>query len=379
MKNLLILLSSTLLVCCGSDNENTPVLASIEIASVAGDLIDLNSSLDLSLEAFDQSGNTLDIDGNVEWSSSNENATVDQNGRVTGQVAGTSEITATVDDISDTYGVTIWDSSAPRTEVYVSDAGSNASPPFKILKFDTNGRNPEVFIDQNLAWPQDIVFLEDKSIVLISNLNSGTITRHDINSGRFIDNFASNISGPTRMKVGVDGLLYVLQWSGNGLVRRYQLDGAFVDHFTDTGVFQSIGMDWDDDGNLYISSFNNGADGFVRKFDTSGNDEGLLINSGLQGPTNIWFDDSGRLMINDWSAGSIRRYDLTTSTLSNVASGLIQPEGVASLPGGNYLIGDGGTSSVKLFNSNNTFVNDFIRSGDGGLLTPNAVVIRVIE
>ena len=43
-------------------------------------------------------------------------------------------------------------------EIYVSDAGNFSSPPWQILKFDENGENPEVFINTNLAWPQDIRF-----------------------------------------------------------------------------------------------------------------------------------------------------------------------------------------------------------------------------
>ena len=45
-------------------------------------------------------------------------------------------------------------------------------------------------------------------------------------------------------------------------------------------------------------------------------------------------------------------------------------------PNGNILIGNGGTSSVKLFDSNGNYLEDFIASGAGNLLTPNAVVIR---
>ena len=63
-------------------------------------------------------------------------------------------------------------------EIYVSDAANFSNPPWKILKFDENGENPEVFIDTVLAWPQDIVFLEDQQVVLISNLNSGRITKY---------------------------------------------------------------------------------------------------------------------------------------------------------------------------------------------------------
>ena len=47
----------------------------------------------------------------------------------------------------------------------------------------------------------------------------------------------------------------------------------------------------------------------VRKFDTNGVDQGLFINSGLSGPTNIWFDSNGDMLVADWSGGAVRRFD----------------------------------------------------------------------
>ncbi len=258
-------------------------------------------------------------------------------------------------------------------EIYVSDAGNFASPPWKILKFDENGENPEIFIDTVLAWPQDIVFLEDQQIVLISNLNSGRITKYNSSSGEYIGNFATGIAGPTRMKIGVDSLLYVLQWSGNGKVRRYQLDGTFVDEFTSLGVAQSIGIDWDSEGNLYVSSYSGDN---VRKFDSNGNDLGLFVTSNLSGPTNIWFDDNGDLLVSDYDGTAVKRFDSTGSYVNNFITGLGGSEGVDFFSSGNILIGNGATSSVKMFDSNGVYIEEFIPSGSGGLMTPNAVVIR---
>ena len=258
-------------------------------------------------------------------------------------------------------------------EVYVSDAGNFSSPPWQILKFDENGENPEVFINSNLAWPQDIVFIEDQDIVLISNLNSGTITKHNSATGAFIENFATGISGPTRMKIGADSLLYVLQWSGNGKVRRHQLDGTFVDEFTSVGVPQSIGIDWDGNGNLYISSYSGDN---VRKFDTNGNDLGLFINSNLLGPTNIWFDAAGDMLVSDYNGTAVKRFDAAGIYVNDFLTGLSNSEGVDFFPNGNILIGNGATSSVKLFDNAGNYIEDFISSGAGNLLTPNAVVIR---
>jgi hypothetical protein len=258
-------------------------------------------------------------------------------------------------------------------EIYVSDAGNFSNPPWQILKFDENGENPEVFINDQLAWPQDILFLENQQVVLISNLNSGKITKHNSSTGEYIEDFASGIGGPTRMKIGTDSLLYVLQWSGNGKVRRYQLDGTFVDEFTSVGVPQSIGIDWDSDGNLYVSSYSGD---LVQKFDTSGNDLGVFVNSNLLGPTNIWFDNNGDLLVIDYNGTSVKRFDSTGSFVNNFMTGLGSAEGVDFFPNGNILIGNGATNSVKLFDSNGNYIEDFIPGGSGNLMTPNAVVIR---
>jgi len=261
-------------------------------------------------------------------------------------------------------------------EIYVSDAGNFSSPPWQILKFDENGTNPELFISTNLAWPQDIVFLEDQNVVLISNLNTNRIVKFKSTSGTFMGNFATGIGGPTRMKIGPDSLLYVLQWSGNGKVRRYQLDGTFVDEFTNVGVPQSIGIDWDANSNLYVSSYNGD---YVRKFDPDGNDLGLFVNSDLLGPTNIWFDENGDLLVSDYNGTAVKRFDPDGNYLNDFLTGLSHSEGVAVFPNGNILIGNGATSSVKLFDGDGNYLEDFIPSSAGNLLIPNAVVIREIN
>lgn len=257
--------------------------------------------------------------------------------------------------------------------VYVSDAGNFQNPPWQILKFDNTGRNPSVFINTNLAWPQDILFLEQSNEVLISNLSSGRITRHNATTGAFIDDFATGISGPTRMKIGPDGLLYVLQWNGPGIVLRYNLDGSLVGEFNTVGVSQSIGMDWDTNGNLYVSSYNGD---LVRRFDSNGDDLGIFISSNLAGPTNIWFDETGDLLVSDYDGTAVKRFNANGNYEDDFLRGLGNSEGIGILPTGNILVGNGATSSVKMFSSSGTFIRDFIPSGSGNLIAPNAVVIR---
>lgn len=262
---------------------------------------------------------------------------------------------------------------AQEMEIYVSDAGNFSNPPWQILKYDQKGQNPEVFTNTNLAWPQDILFLEDQDIVLITNLNSGRITKYDKSTGVYLGNFATGISGPTRMKIGPDGLLYVLQWSGDGLVLRYELDGTALGAFTSVKVDQSIGLDWDLDGNLYVSSYNGDN---VRKFDRQGNDMGIFINRNLVGPTDIVFGVNDDLTILDYDGGSIKRFNRNGQYEDLVAVGLLNPEGIDYFEDGSYLVGNGGTSSVKLYDKNDNFIRDLIPSRSGGLIRPNAVRIR---
>ena len=258
-------------------------------------------------------------------------------------------------------------------DIYVSDAGGFETPPWQILKFDENGENPEVFISQNLAWPQDILFLEGSNTVLISNLSSGQINRHNASTGAFIETFANVVNGPTRMKIGPDGLLYVLQWNNIAPVRRYELDGTFVDDFTDIGVNQAIGLDWDSAGNLYVSSYNGD---FVQLFDTNGVAQRFFISTNLTGPTNIWFNDAGEMLVNDFDGGNVRRFDSDGNYLGDFILGILQAEGVDFYPNGDIIIGSGGDSTVRLYDSEGTLIENIVSSGSGGLIQPNAVALR---
>lgn len=256
---------------------------------------------------------------------------------------------------------------------YISDAGNFGNPPWQILRFQADGSGGRVFINHHLSWPQDILFVEADTTVLVSNLNTGRLSRFHADTGSFIDEFATGIIGPTRMAIGPDGGLYVLQWSGNGRVLRYDLDSGSRSDFTSVGVTNSIGMDWDAAGNLYVSSYDGRS---VRKFGSDGTDMGLFVNSNLAGPTNIWFADNGDLLVVDYLGNSIKRFDTTGQYVGVFVSNLPQGEGVAFLPNGQIAVGSGGTASVRIYDNNGTFVRNLVPPGTLGLLNPNAVVYR---
>ncbi|MCO6487780.1 MAG: hypothetical protein J5I98_05140 [Phaeodactylibacter sp.] len=271
--------------------------------------------------------------------------------------------------LSSTWGVV----NGQNFEIYVSDAANFTTGPWKILKFGQDGENGEVFTSQELAWPQDIVFLDHRNSVIVSNLNTNKITEYNAETGEFIGDFATGIGGPTRMKIGPDSLLYVLQWSGNGRVLRYGLDGNLVDTFTDANVSNSIGLDWDSNGNLYVSSY----DGrYVQQFSSTGENMGRFISSNLSGPTNIWFDEEGNLLVVDYLGGAVKKFDAAGNYLGVFMNNLQFAEGVDFFPDGDILIGEGQTSSVKRYDSEGNFIETFIPGGTLGLMTPNAVVLR---
>lgn len=261
--------------------------------------------------------------------------------------------------------------------VYISDAANFTSGPFQIDKYAEDGTHlgQLMTVDDGIFWPQDILFLESEEAVLISNLAAaGVISKHDWATGNFIENFAEGLGGPTRMKIGPDGKLYVLQWSNSvNKVLRFELDGTPLGDFTDIGIAQSIGIDWDASGDLYVSSYGGS---LVQKFDgTTGASMGPFIDTGLQGPTNIFFEASGNLIVFNYSSGIIKRFDATGAFIEDLITGVNGCEGFAFFPNGDILIGVGSDGSVRRYDSDYNFIENFVEPNTT-LLTPNAIVIR---
>jgi sugar lactone lactonase YvrE len=259
-------------------------------------------------------------------------------------------------------------------EVYVSSTGDST-----IKRYDQNGNYQGDFVEAlsgGLNRPQDLLFTENNTLIVSGFLNT-QIKEYNASNGDYIGNFSTgySLSQPTRMVVGPGELIYVVQWDlGNNKVVRFDLDGNFVDEFTSIGVPQGIGIDWDNDGNMYVASWGQGNNGYVQKFDSMGNDLGMFIDSAiLQGPTNIWFDDNGNLLVMDWSIGIVRRFDSNGNYIDDLITGMANPEGVAFLSNGNLLVGDRGTDTVELYDENGNFLDNF--TFGNGLNDPNAILI----
>ncbi len=264
-----------------------------------------------------------------------------------------------------------------QIEVLISDRADNA-----VNKYDINGNFVEVFIEPNaggISNPQDIVFHPNGNVLMTGHGNNA-IKEYNGTTGEYIGEFSTGYTllGPTRMELREDGYIYVLQWFSNFKVVRFDLNGVFESEYTNTGVPQSIGMDWDDNGNLYVSSYGEGSNGQIIYFDASGNEIGTFVDSSiLAGTTNIWFrpEGSGNLLALDFNGNRLSQFDSAGTFINHPITGLATPEGYAYLPSGNLLISERGANQITEFDNN---FNQIGRWDDpsGNLSQPNFIRIR---
>jgi hypothetical protein len=262
-------------------------------------------------------------------------------------------------------------------EVLVNSRDTHA-----VFRYDLNGNWLGEFVTSGsggLQFPEDILFHPDGT-VLVTGAGNAQIKRYDGSTGDYFGNFSSgySLSIPSKMSIGPDSLIYVTQWGTvqNNVVR-FDLSGAFVDEFTTVGAPLGLGHFWDDQGRFYISLYDNGANGTVHRFAADGSNLGVFIDSSiLQGPTDLWQDTNGDVLVQDWTSGTVLRYDANGQFISTYISGLSNPEGHAWLPNGNLLMGDWGEDAVHLFDPLGTDLGYFCNGN--GLADPNCVRLRTV-
>ena len=89
------------------------------------------------------------------------------------------------------------------------------------------------------------------------------------------------------------------------------------------------------------------------------------------------------MLVQDFTAGKVLRYDSDGNYLSDFITGIVQPEGFAILPNGNILISERGANRISEFDSNGVLID---RWDNGGTLAgPNFIetldssVLNVLE
>lgn len=261
-------------------------------------------------------------------------------------------------------------------EVLVNSRGTNA-----VHRYDASGNFLGEFITSGsggLIGPEQVLFHPDGS-VLVTGFGNTAIKRYHGITGDYLGNFSSGyaLETPSKMSIGPDSLIYVTQWGTvQQKVVRFDLAGNFVDEFTSIDTPNGLGHFWDAQGRFYLSVYGNGATGTVQRFAADGTFLDEFINSAiLQGPTDIWQEANGDVLVQDWTVGNVLRYDSTGAYLGVYISGLTNPEGHAFLPpNGDLLMGDWGEDAVHRFDSSGTGLGYF--TSGNGLTDPNGVVVR---
>ena len=231
-----------------------------------------------------------------------------------------------------------------------------------------------------LSKPQDLFFHPHDGTLIVTGIDNNAIKRYNPQTGEFLGDFSSgySLSRPTKMSIGPDSLLYVSQWGSiQNKVVRFDLEGQFIDEFTQNGIPNGCGMAWDEVGNLYVSYYGNGGTGAVQRFGAQGNALGQFISSAnLNGPVGIWQNEAEEWLVSDWTKGTVERFDTTGTHLSTFINGLTNVEGHTFDSEGNIYLCDWSRNVVNRYLPDGTFDVVFINTG--GLLAPNSIIFGPI-
>lgn len=263
-----------------------------------------------------------------------------------------------------------------QTHFYIANRDGD-----NILRYHMDGSFIEEFVSSgsgNLSRPQEVLFHPNDSLLLVTGFNNPNIKKYDAVTGDYLGNFSQgfNLDNPTKMLIGPDNLLYVSQWgSPSSKIVRFDLQGNFVDEWSEVDVPEGCGMAFDIAGNLYITTWsngqNNGTAGFVRKFDPEGNDLGIVINTSvLQGPVGIWIDDVGEFYVVDWTLGRVSKFNINGGLIEQFITGMTRTEGNAFGPDGKYYLCDWQSNRINRYNIDGSFDTTLVNTG---LNIPNSI------
>jgi hypothetical protein len=243
----------------------------------------------------------------------------------------------------------------------------------------------------NLEEPQEILLAQDGKSFLASFFRGSltTTVRQYSTDGTFLGHFSSGytLGFPTKMTFGPDGDLYVSQWLGsqNEVVRFDGTTGVFKDVVAREGTVinqNPMGQAWLPDGTLLVTNWaqggiNGAAVGSVRSYAPASSAPTGTFASSLRGPVNLFWDPiTGDLLVLDWSAGSVLRYDAVSGALKGTfISGMTRVEGYA-IDGDTLYLGEWGGNAVRKYNlGTGAYLGYFVPPGGGGLIRPNSLLI----
>ena len=180
--------------------------------------------------------------------------------------------------------------------------------------------------------------------------------------GVFIAAGAGGLTSPTQMILGSDGKLYIAD-SGANVVKRFDLDGNFIDNFTLAGPLTNpVALRFGPDGTLYVLC--GGSARQIHRFHaTTGIHEGMVVNA-----TSTQLNSANDFILmpstNDFlitsATNAVARFNFSTGAfVSNYlnptrSTGILNsPTGITIGPDGNYWVASSlGTNKITRFNIN---------------------------
>ena len=147
---------------------------------------------------------------------------------------------------------------------------------------------------------------------------------------------------PEDINVGPDGKLYIVEGIGKGNVWICPEDGSACSAWAHEPTCDNMyGIDWDSDGNAYVSCTTK-----IVKVDTSGTATDFI--TGLTDPQRVRIDSSNNLYVNDYTDQKVYKYALPSTTQVQFGGEFITTRAMTLDRANNVLyIGHGTYSSSK--------------------------------
>lgn len=265
----------------------------------------------------------------------------------------------------------------PVLPLWASDLLVTAQISGNVLRYDgTTGNFIEEFIPSGtggLTEPDGITFGSNGNVFVL-DININQALEFNGGTGDFIGNLGP--SGPTGdcLEFGPDGNFYACDFQNNQVFQITPQGNsvAFI-----TGIDGPEGLDFDNDGNIYVGGCNESA---VRRFNGA---TGQLIDvfvasgaGGLSCPVGVLFGPDGNLYVSDLDNNTVLRYNGTSGAFIDVfvsagSGGLMAAFGMLFRSDGNLYVASNDTDSVLRYNSTTgAFIDAFIPSGSGGMNGP---------
>lgn len=212
---------------------------------------------------------------------------------------------------------------------------------------------------------------------LITAVNSDSIERYDATTGAYLGSFVASgsggLDGPGAVSVGLDDNVYVTSSQTNQILRYDGVTGAFMDVFAEGNGLSTPNNIVFNGNFMYVGEFAGGTNGFVKRYDAMTGDfiDNFLDVDFADG---IAFSNDSVFVSN--FGGGVNRFDINDGSLIEefIASGdggLLNPTALLLLDSGEMLVSSYGTNSVKRYDTNGDFIDDAIT----GLLDPEGLAI----